>query len=185
MPFASGSDGDDVIIKFADGVAVPRGQQTKANSVPTTLASDQIITSQPVNGGDSINSKFRVEVSTTPITIPSSVTYTTIYTYTGSGMLFGFNSEFNSTAVVLRLQIDGETILDGISIATYNGLVITTNDNARRQSGSGVVTTSSTFDFSLRLPIKYASSVVISARADAGIIARTFNQGAVYISKEP
>lgn len=39
MPLNS-SDGDDVIIKTADGTPVPKGQQTKDNSLPVVFPSD-------------------------------------------------------------------------------------------------------------------------------------------------
>lgn len=128
--------------------------------------------------------KTRVVFLTSPVAL-SSGSYTNVYTYSGSGLIYGFNIEFNNTAVVVKVQIDGETIFDGVSIATMNGLIGTGNDAARRQAGTGIVTSSSTIDFSMKQPIKYSSNITISADANGGgLLSRNFTQGIVYLSKE-
>lgn len=142
------------------------------------------ITGSSVANAAAFTSKSRVVVQTNTVTL-STGSYTNIFSYSGSGLLYGFNIEFNNTSIIVRLQVDGETIFDGVSIATLNGLLGTGNDAARRQAGTGIVTSSATIDWSLKQPIKYSSSVVISADANGGVLlSRNFTQGIFYLSKE-
>lgn len=132
----------------------------------------------------SYSSKTRVIIQTDNINIATGGGYTTIYTYSGSGFLIGFNLEFNNTDVVVRLRVDGEIIFDGTSINALNGFIVSANSTDRRQSGSGIVTSSATLDWSLKLPIKYSSSVVIDASTGGGLFTRQFDQGIIYLTKE-
>lgn len=135
----------------------------------------------PLPAENSFYSKLRIEPQTLAIAIPD-VVYTTIYTYTGVGRLIGFNLEFNNSAVIVRVQIDGETVMDNTSLTTLNALAATANTNDRRQNGQGIVTAGAIIDFSFRLPIRFNTSITISATGNGA--ARTFNQGMIYISKE-
>lgn len=56
-------------------------------------------------GCDSISPKLRVDYSGTNQSITSS--YTTVYSYSGSGKLFGFVLDFNSDSVRVKFTIDG------------------------------------------------------------------------------
>lgn len=129
-----------------------------------------------------ISSKLKCDARFTPITITSGGGYTTVYTYSGTGYLLGFNLEFNNTDCVVKVVVDGDTIMDGNSIATLNSLLVTANSTDRRQSGSGIITSSATIDFSFRFPIKYLTSLTISAAT--GATSRTFSQGMIYIVKD-
>lgn len=157
---------------------------TLIGNVSDRMKVDASITSASGGVISSYSKKTRVEVLTTPISITSSSSYTTVYTRSGSGLLIGFNLEFNNTAIVVKIDCDGDVILDGTDIGAFNLFLVTANDTIRRQSGSGVVTSSSTIDWSLRNPIAYATSLTISARLTSGATARTFNQGIVYLTKE-
>lgn len=142
------------------------------------------IVSTSGNVSPAFSPKVRVDVVTANVTLTTG-SFTTFYTYSGTGLLHGFNAEFNSNAVIVRLQIDGETIFTGNSISDLNALLATGNDAARRQAGTGIVTSGATIDWSLKHPIKFASNVTISADANGGIIfTRNFDQGIFYISKE-
>lgn len=129
---------------------------------------------------DTFSAKSRVEVMPS-VSIPSGI-FTNVYSYTGSGLLIGFNIEFNSPLVIPRLTVDGENIFTGKSITDYNGLLSTNATNDKRQNGQGIVTSTGTLDFSLRRPIKFNSSIVISA--DGNAATRVFNQGIIYLTKE-
>lgn len=137
-----------------------------------------------VDTGHPFNSKSRVEYLRTPVSITSNSSYASIYNYTGTGYIIGFSLEYNNVNVVPRLKVDGETIFDGISISDLNGFASTASTNDRRQNGQGVVTASSTFDFSFRDPIYFGTSWAIDTRLDtSGILTRTFNQGIIYSIK--
>lgn len=171
------------------GIPAALGQTTMSASMPVTIASNQStlpvsISSVTAGGGASFSSKTRVVYLTSTINIPAGGGYTTVFSYSGSGFLYGFNVEFNNVNITVKLVIDGQTIFDGVDISTLNGFVVTANDISRRQNGNGIVTSSSTLDWSLKLPVQYATSVVISAASSTGLIARTFNQGIIYLSKE-
>ena len=129
------------------------------------------------------SSKLKIEPQLTPISITSNVTYTTIYTYSGSGYLIGFGLEFGANRAVVKVVIDGNTVMDGNDISALNALNSLLNNSARYQSGSGLVTQPQTLDFSFRFPIKFTSSVTISARLSGGA-ALNFTQGIVYIEKD-
>lgn len=130
------------------------------------------------------SNKIKGEATFTVIAVPSSVTYTTIYTYSGSGYFVGFNHEYNNTGIVIKLVIDGNTVFDGFDIGQYNTLAVTSNATTRYQAGQGIISSSSVFDFSFKYPIAYSSSVVISSRLTSGAISRNFQQGIVYIQKD-
>lgn len=157
---------------------------TKIGNTGDKLKVSADISGSAVANAAAFTSKSRVVVQTSTINLATG-SYTNVFSYSGSGLFYGFNAEFNNTGIICRLQVDGETIFDGISIATLNGLIGTGNDAARRQAGTGIVTSSSTIDWSLKQPIKYSSSVVISADAGGGgILTRSFTQGIFYLSKE-
>lgn len=154
----------------------PTGTTTQPVSATITAVSSGITAS--------FSKKVRVDVFSTPITLTSSVTYNTLVSYSGSGLLIGFSVEFNSINVVVKLVVDGDTIFDGVSISTMNGFVVTAATNDKRQNGQGLVTASSNLDWSLKYPMAYATNYTISARIDSGILTHTFNQGIVYSTKE-
>lgn len=133
----------------------------------------------------SYSNKIKAEAQLSIIAIPSDITYTTLYTYSGSGYFVGFNVEFNNTNIVLKLVIDGNTVFDGVPIATYNSLNVTANATSRYQAGQGIVSSASVLDFSFKYPIVYTTSVTVSARlTSGGLISRNFQQGIVYIQKD-
>lgn len=154
---------------------------TQISNTGTRLNVSADITGSGVANAAAFTSKTRVVVQTSTINLANG-SYTNVFSYSGSGLLYGFNAEFNSTTPIVRLQIDGETIFDGNTIAILNGLIGTGNDAARRQAGTGIVTSASTIDWSLKQPIKYSSSVVLSA--DGNGSSKTFTQGLFYLSKE-
>lgn len=54
--------------------------------------------------------KYRVELSETDVTMGSS--YSTIYSYSGSGKFIGMVIEFNDEDVIVKVTIDSETIFE-------------------------------------------------------------------------
>lgn len=157
---------------------------TKIGNVGDALKVSAAFTGSSIATAAAFTSKTRVVVLTTTVPLASG-SYTTVYSYSGSGLLYGFNAEFNNSGIIIRLQIDGETIFEAVTIGILNSLLATANDAARRQAGTGIVTSGNTLDWSLKQPIKYNSSIIISADAGGGgLFTRSFNQGIVYLSKE-
>lgn len=153
------------------------GQKTGANSIPVVQALD---TSSRLF----LTNKFRVEPIFVAISITSTITYTTIYTYTGSGLLLGCSLEFAALRAVIKIVIDGtDTIMDGNDITALSSLFASANAAGRTQLGGGIMIQSGNVDISFKYPIRFASSIVISARASSGA-AFNFTQGMFYIQKE-
>lgn len=165
------------------------GQTTMSGSLSTTIASDQTpipVSVSSVTGGviGSLSKNIKIEPQLTPINVTNTVTYTTLYLYnSGGGLFLGFNLEFGAGRAVVKLEIDGITVMDGTDVATLNALYAATNNTARIGAGTGIVTQASNIDVSFKWPIKFASSVKISARLSSGATV-AFNQGMVYIQKD-
>lgn len=132
----------------------------------------------------SFSSKSRVDLVTSAVSLTTG-SYTTCYSYSGSGYLIGLSAEFNNAAILFRLRVDGEDILTGNSLTTLGAFQATSNTTDRRQNGQGVVINGANIDFSFRSPIRYTSSVVIAADANGGVLlTRQMSQALVYIVKE-
>jgi len=175
MAISQGSTQTSVVDQATGNKAGVTGDRLK---VDTTISS--------ISGAvtASFSSKTRVDLVTTPVPL-STGSYTTVYTYSGSGYLLGFSAEFNNAAVLFRLQVDGENIMTGQTLTTLGGFQSTSNSTDRRQSGSGIVINGANIDWSLKQPIKFNSSITIAADANGGILfARQLTQALVYIIKE-
>lgn len=150
---------------------------------------DKLKTEVSFSGGEIAKSsafscKTRVEVQTSTINLVTA-TFTNVFSYSGSGLLYGFSIEFNNSSIIPQLKIDGETIFTGHTISILGGYTVTANSTDRRQAGHGLVITASTVDWSLKSPIRYATSIEISADANGGtLLARSFTGGIIYLSKE-
>lgn len=130
------------------------------------------------------SSKTRVELVTTPVSL-STGSFTNYYSYSGSGYIIGWSAEFNNAGVIPRFTIDGEHIITDNSISTLGGFQATSNSTDRRQNGSGIVVNGANIDFTLRQPIKFTSSISLSADANGGVLlTRQLTQALIYIIKE-
>lgn len=162
--------GEGVAGTPAGGVVSVQGV-TGGTPVPVSLST----------GTPTFSSKTRIETFTTDVSLAAS-TFTTIYTYTGSGSLIGFNFEFDGSATVVKLIIDGEVIFGTLTLHEYKGLLAATDNVTRYQAGEGIVGNDLFIDFSFRYPVKYNSTIVIQANPGASI--KKFKQGIIYLTKE-
>lgn len=125
-------------------------------------------TSFSVLGGQlvpTITNKLRVEYSTSSSTVGSA--YSTLYTRTGTGLFFGFQADFNSANVRLRLTIDSGVIFT-ITVADLKLFQFNDTTTTRTQMGGFWTTIGNTVDFSSRFAIPYSSSILIEMqRSDA------------------
>lgn len=118
-------------------------------------------------------SKFRID-SGGPITAP--LLYATAYTYSGSGLFYGFYLDFNNKNVTTKLTIDGEQIFElDISNATVGdddwcGLGVNGSDDVLKFCASPY-------------PILYDTSVLIEVKRSSGSN-KTLQHYLVWISKE-
>lgn len=157
---------------------------TLIGNVADRLKVDATLTGVTIALPASYSSKLRVETVTTPVVLTTG-SYTNYYTYSGSGYFIGFSSEFNNAGIIPRVQIDGETIVSGTSITTFGSFQATSNSTDRRQLGSGIIINGANFDWSFRNPIKFNSSVTLSADAGGGVIfTRQLTQCLIFIVKD-
>lgn len=163
------------------------------STLPTATTGQQMALQQDANGRlivtlpqiptPAFTNKMRVEIDTTTKSLSSTTTYTTIYTYTGSGLFVGWNGEFAANRADFRMIIDGtETIVNTTSIIA-GGLAATVSNASRWQNGSGIQANSGVIDISFRYPIKFNTSILIEARLTSGA-AMNFQQGIMYIEKD-
>lgn len=161
------SDGDSTRIKGATDL-------TLIGNVGDRLKVDAQVNLSP---------KLTTDLVTTPVPL-STGSYTTVYSYTGSGLLLGFSGEFNNTAILFRLLIDGNTFLTAVTLATLGGFQATSNTTDRRQNGQGIVVNGANIDISFRQPIRFSTSIIVAADANGGVLlSRQLTQAIAYIDK--
>lgn len=173
----------------ADGPVTPGTVATKSqlgaaqyNTTPPTLTNGQqaslqstvdgklkVDASFSVLGGQfvpTITNKLRVRYAVGNVNVPAA--YTTIYTRSGTGLFFGFQTDFNSANVRLRLTIDGGQIFE-ITVATLKLFQFNDTSATRMQMGGWWTTIGNTVDFSMRFPIPYTSTILIEMQRSDGV----------------
>lgn len=113
-----------------------------------------------------ITNKLRVRYSTTSATVGSA--YSTIYTRSGTGLFFGFQADFNSANVRLRLTIDSGQIFE-ITVADLKLFQFNDTTTTRMQMGGFWATVGNTVDFSVKYAIPYTSSVLLEMQRSDGV----------------
>lgn len=127
-----------------------------------------------------ITNKLRVRYSTSSATAGSA--YSTLYTRSGTGLFFGFQADFNSAKVRLRLTIDSGQIFE-ITVEDLKLYQFNDTSTTRTQAGSFWTTIGNTIDFSSKFAIPYTSSVLIEMqRSDA--TNHTLNQYMVFLTED-
>lgn len=148
--------------------ALKTNLQDSAGSEYTTSNRFPVDANFTVLGGQlvpTITNKLRVRYSTTPATAGSA--YSTIYTRTGTGLFFGFQADFNSANVRLRLTIDGGQIFE-ITMADIKLFQFNDTSTTRMQMGGFWATVGNTVDFSTKYAIPYTSSITIEMQRSDG-----------------
>lgn len=127
-----------------------------------------------------ITNKMRVRYVVGNVTVPAA--YTTIYTRTGTGLFFGFQCDFNSANVRLRLTIDSGQIFE-ITVSDLKLFQFNDTSATRMQNGSWWSTIGNTVDFSTKYAIPYTSSVLLEMqRSDA--TNHTMSQYMVFLTED-
>lgn len=160
---------------YTDGT--PVGNTGDRLKVETSISS--------VTGAISASFSSKGRIDQAGIVALTTGSYTTVYSYAGSGFLIGYSLEFNNSAVLFRMQVDGETWITNTSLSTLGAYVATSNTTDRRQNGQGFVLNGANLDFSLRSPVRFTTSINLAADANGGLLlARQLTQGLIYIVKE-
>lgn len=112
-----------------------------------------------------ITRKTRSIISTASIT--AGAAYATMYTRSGSGLFFGFQADFNSALVSIKLTLDSDVIFEH-TITDLKTLQFNDTGTTRFQLGGWWGTVGNTIDFSPKHGIPYATTVLIEIkRTDA------------------
>lgn len=172
----SNDDNDDVKLKGGTDATI-------IGNVGDRLKTDNTISGITGSITASFSSKMRVDTVTTPVILTTG-SFVTCYSYSGSGNILGFSAEFNNSNIVPRFTVDGENIFTGATLSTWGGFQVASNSTDRRQSGSGIVTNGANIDWSLRQPLKFNTSISITADANGGAASsRQLTQFLIYIEK--
>lgn len=170
--FATGAKQDTGNASLASidaGIPVSLGQKTSANSMPVVLSSDyQLPVVQQI-----VNSPFYedMNVSTGGVTRDTqiSTSFTSIYSYTGAGLFYGFRVTFESLGVMLvRVLIDGVDYFMGstgfnLADASAAGLY-----NLSSIAVLGISIEGNSFTLYPPGPLKFAASIVVRVAVISG-----------------
>ena len=162
--YTSGSS--NVFLRATNAIPQQKtGQNTMAQSTPVVIASDQTALPVTISGTStavsSISSKLRYIGSNVSITI--GTTYVTVYTYSGSGVFYGFQIISDDPNASFKLTIDSDVIFETTAAITSSFLEGTGNST---QSGQFfyVSADKKTIDFSSPSPIRYTSLVKLEVK---------------------
>lgn len=108
-----------------------------------------------------ITPNFRVHTNITNVTVPAA--YTNLYNRSGTGLFFGFQTDFNSANVYVKLTIDGNIVFEQI-VNDIKQFQFNDTSAARCQMGGFLTTIGNTLDFSTRYAIPYNSSVSLDVK---------------------
>lgn len=111
--------------------------------------------------------KFRVDLTSNTISVLAA-SYTTVYSYSGSGRFYGGTLNQNSQNIYTRLTIDSNVIFDtritDIALFDFDN----TLNNSRTQMGAMFQINGNDLDVSFRYPIVFNSSVLIEQKSNTG-----------------
>ena len=115
-----------------------------------------------VNASLTMTNQFRIHTNITNVAL-NSVTYTTLYTRTGTGLFFGFQTAFDVPDIDIRLTVDTGVVFV-INLITIRQFQFNDTTAARMQAGSFLTTINNVLDFSAKFPIPYLTDIKIDAR---------------------
>jgi len=162
--------GNSSLASIDAGIPVALGQTTKINSMPVVLPSDYQLPAviQIVNSPiyEDMNATTGGVARGTNIT----TTYTNLYSFSGSGLLYGFRITFQTLNIMqVRVQIDGVDYLmgaTGMSLADAAAGAIY-NFTAAVPT-LGIELDGNSFTFQPSNPLKFNTSVVVKAAVISG-----------------
>lgn len=144
-------------IHGADGTQIGNtGDKLKvdANLTPTQLV-------------PTITNKLRIRTNVGNVLLPAAGTYITLYTRSGTGLFFGFQTAYNSDKVNIRLTIDGGQVFN-LNLQTIKDFQFNDTSTTRMQMGGFLSTVGNMLDFSSRYAIPYTTSVLLEAASSDG-----------------
>ena len=153
-------------VNISDGIDPTK----KAKVSPDTLGDNRLFVDANLKSSQlvpTITNKLRIRSNIGDIALAASPTYTTLYTRSGTGLFFGFQTAFDGSTVKIKLSIDGgqvfDLLLDDIRQFQFNDTSTT-----RVQMGGFLTTIGNTLDFSSRYAIPYTTSITLEATSVSG-----------------
>lgn len=112
-----------------------------------------------------ITNKLRLRLNTSTVTVVAA--YTSLFSRSGTGLFFGFQTAFNSSNVRVKLTIDDGIVFEN-TLAEFQNFQINDTSTTRVQMGGFLTTVGNVLDFSSRYAIPYSSSIDISVQRSDG-----------------
>lgn len=132
------------------------------------------------NAIPNLTNKYDIDFNDDDISIISS--YSQIYSYNGSGAIYGFVLDFNSNNVHVKLKIDSEVIFD-LKLSDISRIQSTGKNFDSLICKQMRVHSGNKFEFCPPYPISYSSNILIEAKKSSGSN-KTLNKKIVFINKD-
>lgn len=147
--------------------------------------------SNPVSANPCLSTKARIDSYFGPdVDLNNSgESFTTVYSYSGSGKLFCGMFEFNSDRIQFKLTIDSEVIFD-LDLEDVEDFFPSSGDSSGGNTGAGSTcwvswnASKNTFKFMPTFPIEYSTQVLFEARANSSSNSREYERYMVELTKE-
>lgn len=157
---SNGKSGLEVIAQVED-------QDTSAPGSPVWTSKFRSFVTDPYDDINNVNQSF-----------------SSLYSYSGSGKFVGFSARFNDEDVIVKATIDGETLFE---IDCDIMEILFDNTTASQNAYAGAVMwhdARNLFTFNPNFPIKFDTSVTIEAKANNTSNSRSIEQLLVNIVQE-
>jgi len=117
-------------------------------------------------GCPTVSKKLRYRYSGTNITMPAS--YATIFSYTGSGVLFGVYLKFNDDDVRVRITIDGTDEIYELTNEEVGEFRAIEDENTYYPTGLRVDKDEEVLHIDFKCAVRFSSSVLIEGQRSSG-----------------
>lgn len=157
---------------------------TLIGNVGDALKVNQAFAASDVSGCPTVSNKLRIEFSETDVTI--GATLVTLFSYTGSGKLFGFIFKNDHKEVQTKLTIDSTEVIFDLKSEDIGDVQLSNPDIPDLvQEMGGIMTADNdkSLAFKLSCPIEFATSVKIEAKR-TGSTDHTMLRSMVALTKE-
>lgn len=166
MSFNNYNDND------ADGQNVnitdPTDPTKKAKVADDEEGNSRVYVDAKLDSGElvpTITNKFRIHSNVGDISLNTS--YTTLYTRSGEGLFFGFQTGFNNADIIIKLELDTATVFE-LSLDEVREFQFNDTTTTRTQMGGFLTTIGNVLDFSSKFAIPYDTDLTISAKTGSG-----------------
>lgn len=127
-----------------------------------------------------ITNKFKVVSNVSNITVPSA--FTTLFTYSGTGLFFGFQAAFNNANINIRLTVDSSVVFN-ILLNDIKQFQFNDTGATRMQLGGFFTTVGNALDFSSKFAIPFSSIVTLDVQRSDGTD-HTNNNWIVFLTED-